>query len=296
MIDRPSDGQAQGASPGKRVPKKLYESELYRLQAELVQMQEWIKQEGHRLVVVFEGRDAGGKGSAIKRITEYLNPRVVSIVALPAPSDRERTQWYFQRYLQAMPAAGQIRLFDRSWYNRAGVERVMGFCSHEEYRRFLHQAPIVERLLVEDGIMLRKYWFSVSDEEQLTRFRSRLDDPMRRWKLSPMDMESITRWEDYSRAKDEMLAHTDSPHAPWSPPRACPCPSDRRPLAIADRRRTPGARCRITWHPWSRGSGPDVPSRHRPAACPRPRGAQVTECATHGPLVPSGQEVAVAEP
>ena len=215
MIDRRSDGQAQGASPGKRVPKKLYESELYRLQAELVQMQEWIKQEGHRLVVVFEGRDAAGKGSAIKRITEYLNPRVVSIVALPAPSDRERTQWYFQRYLQAMPAAGQIRLFDRSWYNRAGVERVMGFCSHEEYRRFLHQAPIVERLLVEDGIMLRKYWFSVSDEEQLTRFRSRLDDPMRRWKLSPMDMESITRWEDYSRAKDEMLAHTDSPHAPW---------------------------------------------------------------------------------
>ncbi|MFM8896939.1 MAG: polyphosphate kinase 2 [Actinomycetales bacterium] len=208
-------GDDRPRAKAKRLPKSLYEAELYRLQAELVCLQEWIKAEGQRLVVVFEGRDAAGKGSAIKRITEYLNPRVVSIVALPAPNDRERTQWYFQRYLQAMPAAGEIRLFDRSWYNRAGVERVMGFCTPEEYQRFLRQAPIVERLLLDDGIMLRKYWFSVSDEEQVRRFRSRLEDPMRRWKLSGMDMESISRWEDYSRAKDEMLAHTDIPEAPW---------------------------------------------------------------------------------
>ena len=214
-------GKSQASEPGahkgkpRRMPKALYEAELYRLQAELVVMQEWIRHEGHRLVVVFEGRDAAGKGSAIKRVTEYLNPRVVSIVALPAPNDRERSQWYFQRYVQALPAAGEIRLFDRSWYNRAGVERVMGFCTPDEYRRFLHQAPIFERLLVEDGIMLRKYWFSVSDEEQERRFRSRMDDPMRRWKLSDMDMESIKRWEDYSRAKDEMLVHTDIPEAPW---------------------------------------------------------------------------------
>ena len=214
-------GKTEASEPGthegkpSRMPKALYEAELYRLQAELVVMQEWIRHEGHRLVVVFEGRDAAGKGSAIKRVTEYLNPRVVSIVALPAPNDRERTQWYFQRYVQALPAAGEIRLFDRSWYNRAGVERVMGFCTPDEYRRFLQQAPIFERLLVEDGIILRKYWFSVSDEEQERRFRSRMDDPMRRWKLSEMDMESIKRWEDYSRAKDEMLVHTDIPQAPW---------------------------------------------------------------------------------
>jgi polyphosphate kinase len=210
-----ADGSGADRPGYVRMPKSLYEHELYRLQAELVSMQEWIKHEGHRLVVIFEGRDAAGKGSAIKRVTEYLNPRVVGIVALPAPSDRQRTQWYFQRYVEELPAAGEIRLFDRSWYNRAGVERVMGFCTPEEYRRFLHQAPIFERLLVEDGIMLRKYWFSVSDEEQERRFRSRMNDPMRRWKLSPMDMESIRRWEDYSRAKDEMLIHTDIPEAPW---------------------------------------------------------------------------------
>ena len=198
-----------------RFPKKVYEKELYRLQSELVTMQEWVRSEGTRVVVVFEGRDAAGKGSTVKRVTEYLNPRVARIVALPVPSDRERTQWYFQRYIAQLPAAGEIVLFDRSWYNRAGVERVMGFCSSEEYHRFLHQCPIFERLLVEDGILLRKYWFSVSDEEQQARFRSRLDDPMRRWKLSPMDLESITRWEDYSRAKDEMLVHTDIPEAPW---------------------------------------------------------------------------------
>ncbi|GGC03682.1 polyphosphate kinase 2 [Cellulomonas carbonis] len=198
-----------------RVPKKAYEKELYRLQSELVKMQEWVRAEGRRVVVVFEGRDAAGKGSTIKRVSEYLNPRVARIAALPAPTDRERTQWYFQRYIAQLPAAGEIVLFDRSWYNRAGVEFVMGFCTPDEYHRFLHQCPIFERMLVEDGIILRKYWFSVSDSEQEERFRSRLEDPMRRWKLSPMDLESITRWEDYSRAKDQMLVHTDIPEAPW---------------------------------------------------------------------------------
>src|SRR5664279_4456774 len=198
-----------------RVPKKIYERELFRLQAELVTLQEWVRVEGRRLVVVFEGRDAAGKGSTIKRVTEYLNPRVARIAALPAPSDRERTQWYFQRYVAQLPAAGEIVLFDRSWYNRAGVERVMGFCSNEEYQRFLHQCPIFERLLVEEGVLLRKYWFSVGDAEQEARFRSRLEDPMRRWKLSAMDLESISRWEGYSRAKDQMLVHTAIPEAPW---------------------------------------------------------------------------------
>ena len=198
-----------------RVPKIVYEKELYRLQAELVKMQEWVRLEGVRLVVVFEGRDGAGKGSAIKRVTEYLNPRVARIVALPMPNDRQRSQWYFQRYVAELPAAGEIRLFDRSWYNRAGVEKVMSFCTAEEYRRFLHQAPLFERMLIEDGIILRKYWFSVSDAEQEARFASRLKDPMRQWKLSPMDLESITRWEDYSRAKDEMLVHTDIPESPW---------------------------------------------------------------------------------
>jgi polyphosphate kinase len=198
-----------------RFPKKLYETELFRLQAELVTMQEWVRAEGKRMVIVFEGRDAAGKGSTIKRVTQYLNPRVARIAALPAPSDRERTQWYFQRYVAQLPAAGEIVLFDRSWYNRAGVERVMGFCTNDEYHRFLHQGPIFERMLVEDGLLLRKYWFSVSDSEQEARFRSRLDDPMRRWKLSPMDLESITRWEDYSRAKDQMMVHTDIPESPW---------------------------------------------------------------------------------
>ena len=208
-VDTPADPQ------GGRIPKKAYEAELYRLQAELVKMQEWVRLEGLRVVVLFEGRDAAGKGSAIKRVAEYLNPRVAQIVALPTPTERQRTQWYFQRYVDHLPAGGEIRLFDRSWYNRAGVERVMGFCTPEEYRRFLHQTPIFERLLIEDGILLRKYWFSVSDDEQERRFKSRLEDPMRQWKLSPMDLESITRWEDYSRAKDEMLVHTDIPESPW---------------------------------------------------------------------------------
>ncbi len=179
-------------------------------------MQEWIRINGKRLVVIFEGRDAAGKGGAIKRITEYLNPRVAQIVALPAPTERQRTEWYFQRYVQHLPAAGEIRLFDRSWYNRAGVERVMGYCTPEEHRRFLHQCPIFERMLIEDGIMLRKYWFSVSDRQQLKRFKSRLTDPMRQWKLSPTDLQSLTRWEEYSRAKDEMFVHTDISEARWN--------------------------------------------------------------------------------
>jgi polyphosphate kinase len=204
------------AGTAGRMPRGVYEKELYRLQAELVKLQEWVRTEGARIVVIFEGRDAAGKGSTIKRVTQYLNPRIARIAALPAPTERERTEWYFQRYIEHLPAAGQIVLFDRSWYNRAGVEHVMGFCTKEEYHRFLHQCPIFERLLVEDGIVLRKYWFSVSDEEQERRFRSRLEDPMRRWKLSPMDLESISRWEDYSRAKDEMFVHTDIPEAPWN--------------------------------------------------------------------------------
>ena len=198
-----------------KLSKKAYEKELLRLQAELVAMQQWVVENGERLVIVMEGRDAAGKGSAIKRITQYLNPRTCRIEALPKPTDREQGQWYFQRYVEKLPTAGEIVIFDRSWYNRAGVERVMGFASSQEYRRFLHQAPIFERLLVEDGIMLRKYWFSVSDEEQYKRFQSRRNDPLRQWKLSPMDLESITKWEDYSRAKDEMFIHTDIPSAPW---------------------------------------------------------------------------------
>lgn len=198
-----------------RLPKRLYEAELARLQARLVDMQAWVQDTGARVVVIFEGRDAAGKGSTISRVAQYLNPRVTRIVALPTPTERERTQWYFQRYIAHLPAAGEIVLMDRSWYNRAGVERVMGFCTDAEYHRFLHQAPIFERMLVEDGILLLKYWFSVSDVEQERRFRSRNDDPMRRWKLSPNDVLSITKWEDYSRAKDAMFVHTDIPEAPW---------------------------------------------------------------------------------
>ena len=198
-----------------KLSKKAYEKELLRLQAELVAMQHWVVENGERVVIVMEGRDAAGKGSAIKRITQYMNPRTCRIEALPKPTEREQGQWYFQRYVEKLPTAGEIVIFDRSWYNRAGVERVMGFASSQEYRRFLHQAPIFERLLVEDGIMLRKYWFSVSDEEQYKRFQSRRNDPLRQWKLSPMDLESITKWEEYSRAKDEMFVHTDIPSAPW---------------------------------------------------------------------------------
>ncbi len=199
----------------RRIPKAAYEAELRRLQVQLVEMQEWVRTSGTRLVVVFEGRDAAGKGGAIQRIVEYLNPRVCRIAALPAPTERQRTQWYFQRYVEHLPAGGEIVLFDRSWYNRAGVERVMGFATQAEYQRFLRQCPIFERLLVEDGVLLRKYWFSVSEEEQERRFRGRLDDPLKRWKLSPMDLESLTRWEAYSRAKDDMFAATDNPDVPW---------------------------------------------------------------------------------
>ncbi|GAA1992574.1 polyphosphate kinase 2 [Microbacterium pumilum] len=200
---------------GKRMKKALYEQELKELQAKLVDMQAWVQASGARIVVIFEGRDAAGKGSTIKRVSEYLNPRVTRIAALPAPTERERTQWYFQRYISHLPAAGEILLMDRSWYNRAGVEHVMGYCTNVEYHRFLHQAPIFERMLVEDGVILLKYWFSVSDIEQERRFRSRAEDPMRRWKLSPNDVKSITKWEDYSRAKDTMFVHTDIPEAPW---------------------------------------------------------------------------------
>ncbi|MGW8375118.1 polyphosphate kinase 2 [Streptomyces sp. ODS28] len=206
---------ASGTKPRSRLPRKAYERELYRLQTELVRLQEWVRAEGARLVVVFEGRDAAGKGGAIKRVAEHLNPRTARTVALPKPTDRERGQWYFQRYIAHLPAAGEIVLFDRSWYNRAGVERVMGFCTEAEYRRFLHQCPAFERLLTEEGILLRKYWFSVSDAVQEERFRARLADPTRRWKLSPIDLESQTRWESYSRAKDAMFAHTDTAEAPW---------------------------------------------------------------------------------
>lgn len=199
----------------ERIPKKLYERELRRLQQELVAMHQWVKDTGARVVVIFEGRDAAGKGSAIKRVSEYLNPRVARVVALPTPTEREKTQWYFQRYVQHLPAAGEMVLFDRSWYNRAGVEIVMGYCTNAQYQLFLKQVPQFERMLVEDGIILLKYWFSVSDREQEARFRSRRDDPMRRWKLSPNDVESILRWEDYSRAKDTMLVHTNIPEAPW---------------------------------------------------------------------------------
>ena len=204
-----------GAKRPKKLPLEVYELELRRLQAELVAFQEWVRTTGQRVVVVFEGRDAAGKGSAIKRITEYLNPRVARIAALPAPTERERGQWYFQRYVAHLPTAGEMVLFDRSWYNRAGVERVMGFCTDEQYDLFLEQAPTFERMLVDDGVILRKYWFSVSDAEQERRFRSRAKDPMRQWKLSPMDLESITRWEDYSEAKDVMMAATSSEWAPW---------------------------------------------------------------------------------
>src|SRR5271154_1632535 len=206
--------QSQKASPVK-LPNQVYEAELFRLQTELVKLQEWVRFSGARVVVVFEGRDGAGKGGTIKRITEYLNPRVARIAALSAPMDRERGQWYYQRYIAQLPTKGEIVLFDRSWYNRAGVEKVMGFCTPQEHALFLQQTPIFEQMLIEDGILLRKYWFSVSEDEQLRRFKARRNDPVRQWKLSPMDLEALYRWEDYSRARDEMMAHTDKPDSPW---------------------------------------------------------------------------------
>ncbi len=209
-----SSSSAKKNSP-KRVPKKLYEDDLERLQTELVSMQRWIMKTGARVVVIFEGRDAAGKGGSIKRIMQYLSPRSARVVALPSPSEEEKGQWYFQRYIKHLPTAGEIVLFDRSWYNRAGVERVMGYCTTEQYERFLQQVPLFEKMLVDDGIILIKFWFSVSDLEQEKRFKSRLKDPMRRWKLSETDLDSITKWEDYSRAKDTMFEATDNAETPW---------------------------------------------------------------------------------
>jgi polyphosphate kinase 2 len=207
---------ADPVTPTPKLPRKLYESQLLKLQEELVVLADWVKREKRRVAVVFEGRDAAGKGGVIKRITEYTPSRVVRVAALPAPTEREEGQWYFQRYAAELPAAGEMVLFDRSWYNRAGVERVMGFCTDEQHALFLRQAPVFERMLIEDGIILIKYWFSVSDSEQEKRFRSRLSDPLKQWKLSPMDLEAQSRWVDYSRAKDEMFEYTDLPDSPWN--------------------------------------------------------------------------------
>ncbi len=200
---------------GKKAARKFYEAEIARQQIELVKLQEWIKLKGLKVVVIFEGRDAAGKGGTIKRITEPLNPRICRVVALPAPTEREQGQWYFQRYVAHLPTAGEMVILDRSWYNRSGVERVMGFCDDEEYEEFLRSAPEFERMLVRSGIQIIKYWFSVSDEEQEKRFQKRLKTPTKRWKLSPMDLESRKRWVAYSKAKDNMFAHTDIKQAPW---------------------------------------------------------------------------------
>ncbi len=198
-----------------RITNVHYEKELAKLQIELVKLQEWIKAKGLKVVCIFEGRDAAGKGGVIKRITESLNPRICRVVALGTPTEREKTQWYFQRYVPHLPAAGEMVLFDRSWYNRAGVEHVMGFCTEEEYQEFMRSCPEFERMLVRSGIILIKYWFSVSDEVQELRFQGRIKDPTKRWKLSPMDVESRSRWIEYSKAKDQMFAHTDIKQAPW---------------------------------------------------------------------------------
>jgi len=209
------DGREEAARPAERLDKKTYEKELAKLQLELVKLQEWIKHKGLRVVVLFEGRDAAGKGGAIKRITECLNPRVCRVTALAAPTEREKTQWYFQRYVAHLPAAGEMVLFDRSWYNRAGVERVMGFCSEAEVLDFFQAVPEFERMLIRAGVILVKYWFSVGAEAQEKRFQARLHDPTKRWKLSPMDLESRRRWVEYSMAKDDMFAHTDTEQSPW---------------------------------------------------------------------------------
>jgi polyphosphate kinase 2 len=207
----------EGAPPPQpqHLTRKEYERELRRLQVELVQLEEWVRNQGLRVVVVFEGRDTAGKGGVIKRIMALLNPRYCRVVALPAPTERERSQWYFQRYVAHLPSAGEMVLFDRSWYNRAGVERVMGFCTDEEYDEFMRTCPQFERMLVRSDIVLLKYWLSVSDEEQERRFQARIDDPSKRWKLSPMDLQARARWVDYSEAKDQMFAFTDIKEAPW---------------------------------------------------------------------------------
>ena len=212
--DRILDGPA-GLSDEARESRRVYFRELFRLQGELVKLQDWVVHTGERVVVLFEGRDAAGKGGAIQRITQRLNPRVCRVAALPAPNDREKTQWYFQRFVSHLPAAGEIVLFDRSWYNRAGVERVMGFCSDEDLEEFFRSVPEFEKMLVRSGIRVIKYWFSISDEEQSARFLARINDPLKQWKLSPMDLESRRRWEDYTRAKEVMLERTHIPEAPW---------------------------------------------------------------------------------
>ncbi|MBI5943866.1 MAG: polyphosphate kinase 2 [Chloroflexi bacterium] len=199
----------------EKLENKEYLKKLGKLQLELVKLQEWIKAKGLKVVVIFEGRDAAGKGGVVKRITECLNPRICRVAALPAPTEREKGQWYFQRYVAHLPAAGEMVVFDRSWYNRAGVEHVMGFCTDEEYGEFMRSCPEFERMLVRSGIILIKYWFSVSDEEQEHRFQARIDDPAKRWKLSPMDLESRSRWVEYSRAKDDMFKYTDTKQSPW---------------------------------------------------------------------------------
>jgi polyphosphate kinase 2 len=209
------DAEKKQTAKKSSIAGKDYEKELFKLQLELVKLQEWIKHKGLKVVVIFEGRDAAGKGGVIKRITQHLNPRICRIVALPAPTERETSQWYFQRYVAHLPAAGEMVLFDRSWYNRANVEHVMGFCSDDDYQEFMRSCPEFERMLVRSGIILLKYWFSVSDEEQERRFQSRLEEPHKRWKLSPMDLQSRARWVEYSRAKDDMFAHTDIKQAPW---------------------------------------------------------------------------------
>ncbi len=202
-------------SHSEQLDKKFYFNELERLQLELVKLHEWVKKKNLKVVVLFEGRDAAGKGGVIKRITQMLNPRICRVVALGVPTEREKGQWYFQRYVSHLPAAGEMVLFDRSWYNRAGVERVMGFCNDDEYWEFLRSCPRFEEMLIQSGIILIKYWFSVSDEEQDKRFRERINDPFKRWKFSPMDLESRSKWVEYSRAKDEMFAYTDTKISPW---------------------------------------------------------------------------------
>jgi polyphosphate kinase 2 len=216
--DRLDELVAEGMSDTHEstLDRKVYFRELFRLQHELVRLQDWIQYKKLKALVIFEGRDSAGKGGAIKRVTQRLNPRVCRVVALPAPTERERHQWYFQRYVQHLPTAGEMVLFDRSWYNRAGVERVMGFCTPEELEEFFRSVPEFENMLVRSGIVLVKYWFSITDEEQEFRFKMRMNDPLKQWKLSPMDMEARTHWEDYTKAKEEMLARTHTQHAPWS--------------------------------------------------------------------------------
>ena len=209
------DRLSQDGDSGSSIPRQLYFKELFRLQGELVKLQDWVVEKKLKVAVLFEGRDSAGKGGAIKRITQRLNPRVCKVVALPAPNEREKTQWYFQRYIQHLPAGGEIVLFDRSWYNRAGVERVMGFCTDYEYEEFLRTVPDLERMMISSGVILIKYWFSISDDEQYNRFMMRIHDPLKQWKLSPMDLEARRLWEAYTKAKETMLERTHIPEAPW---------------------------------------------------------------------------------